>query len=146
MKIYQADLFLSFCQFSRRLEWISTNSEQVNFVMSLVVRNYLQIISWWAAGGKDVYGAPTWSGPRELYGLWEDKETLTLYVEGREIVSKTSVHLQDDVSIGDFLYLGSAPSGSSDPTTLSGAWEIKAFNKIPSLLDSTKFDRVAMLG
>ena len=104
--------------------------------MSLLTKDYLQTISHWTKGDKDVYGKPTWTGPDTISGLWEDKIEVIKDVNGREIISNASVFLASLVSIGDFLFLGSAASGEADPTTVTDAWEVMDVLVNTSLLNT----------
>ena len=103
--------------------------------MSLLTKNYPHLITHWIAGDKDIYGKPSWTGPFTIYGLWAIKQETIVDINGREIISKASVMLNSLVTVGDFILLGSPPSASGDPTTISGAWEVKAVMVDSSILD-----------
>lgn len=100
-----------------------------------------QTVTHWAAGSLAQFGNPSWTGPTELSGMWQEIQELTVNSEGQEIVSNAVVFLTTDVSVGDYLKLGSDAS-SSPP---SDAWEVKNFTKTRSMLENSTFDRKATL-
>lgn len=114
--------------------------------MSFLTKNHRQDIVYWGAPVTDVYGARTFSTPIEIKGRWEDVQNLFVSPDGRELVSRAIVYLGQDVDIGGYLYLGTLVSISSavNPKTVSKAYEIRSFNKIPSI-KSTIYERVVFV-
>ena len=113
--------------------------------MSFMSDEYRQTISHWVRTlTKDVYGKYTYNSPVTFLGRWEDKKELITDADGREIVARSRVWVPSDVSIGDYLMLGSFSSGDTDPTIIDEAWEVKDFVKIPSF-DGDEFERKAYL-
>ena len=113
--------------------------------MSFMSENYVQAIThWMRSSTKDVYGKYTYSSPLVFLGRWEDKNELRTDIDGREIVARSRVWVPFDVSIGDYLMLGSFLPGDTDPTIVSGAFEVKDFVKVPGF-DAVEFERKAFL-
>lgn len=90
-----------------------------------------QSITYWPPGTTDVYGKTTFSSPISIKGRWEDKSELFIDFSGQEIRSRSVVHVDRDLQLGGYLFLGD--SQAADPTTLQNAYEIRAINKIPSV-------------
>jgi hypothetical protein len=103
-------------------------------------RNLKQTATLWTKGALDAYGNPTWSTPVAIKVRWEETRQKTMDAKGNTIISNAVVYAMNDIVPGSYLYLGSS-SASSPPST---AWEVKAFNKIPSL-KADKFERIAFL-
>ena len=107
--------------------------------MGWVNRNLKQTITVFSAGTKDLYGNPTWS-VSTVKGRWEDKQTKTVDSNGDELISNAEVFLDTDVSVGDYLYLGTTASTSPPATSR----EVKNFSKTPDIR-VTQYIRKAFL-
>jgi hypothetical protein len=94
-------------------------------------RQMKQTITYWAPSTTDVYGKKTYASPVALTGRWEEKQEIFRDKTGKDIMSKARIFLQQAVVIDGYLYLGT--SAGSDPTTVSGAWEIQAVGRMPDL-------------
>ena len=90
----------------------------------------------------DGYGGVTFGTPIVLNGRWEDKNIQFRTPKGTEATSDAIVYLNNDVDLDDYLFLGD--SDVADPTTLSGAKEVRKFNKTPDLR-ALDYERVAIL-
>ena len=101
-----------------------------------------QTITYWAPATPDGYGNRSFASPVSLKGRYEEKLVLFIDETGREARSDAQVLLGQDVLQQGYLYLGL--SGAVDPSTVSGAHEIRGFEKIPSIR-GTKFVRKALL-
>lgn len=101
-----------------------------------------QTATYWALSGNDGYGGKTFSTPTSITVFWQDVQQKYVDESGEEKVSKAKVFLEQDVTLGSYLYLGT--STESSPYDVDGSYEIKAFSKIPSL-DASEFERKAML-
>ena len=114
--------------------------------MSFLTRNHNQTIVYWGTPTKDKWGARTFTTPVEITGRWEDNQETFVDGTGREAVSKAHVYLGQDVDMEGWLYLGTLASISSaaSPKAVSGAYEIKVFNKTPNL-KGTSFERKVIL-
>lgn len=91
---------------------------------------YPDKVTRWVAT-PDAYGGFTFGAPTTQDGKWEDTAEAFKTPTGETIVSKAVVYLTSDVSIGDYLYLGT--SIAADPTALSGAYRVEVFQKSPDL-------------
>jgi len=101
-----------------------------------------------ASGGADFddYGQPLYATPVELLCRWEDKSEEFINANGTRELSHSLVYVGQDVRPGGALLL-SALVDVSDlviPKNNAGAWEIKRFDKIPTL-KADKFLRIAYL-
>jgi len=110
--------------------------------MSFLTRNLKQTATWWARSSVDSYGDPTFAAPVQIPVRWEQRTELFVNARGEEKRSNSIVYLDRDISIGDFLYLGT--STATDPTSVLGAQQVQDFRKVPSL-DGSQFERRALL-
>lgn len=103
---------------------------------------------YWASPVSDGYGGYTYDAGVEVDVRWEDKQEMFIDKEGREALSHAIVYLEQDVDIGEYFWLGDIDDldsqGEDDPAFVSGAREIRAFNKIPNV-SSTTYLRKAWL-
>lgn len=101
-----------------------------------------QTATYWALSGNDGFGGRSFSSPSSISVFWQDVQQKYMDVSGEEKVSKAKVFLEQDVTVGSYLYLGT--SAVTSPYDVAGAYEIKSFSKIPSL-DASEFERKALL-
>jgi len=101
-----------------------------------------QTATYWALSGNDGYGGRTFSTPATVSVFWQDVNQKYMDESGEEKVSTSKVFLEQDVTVGSYLYLGT--STETSPYDVDGAYEIKSFSKIPSL-DASEFERKALL-
>lgn len=101
-----------------------------------------QTATYWALSGNDGFGGMSFSTPTSVSVFWQDVQQKYMNENGEEKVSKAKVFLEQDVTVGSYLYLGT--STESSPYDVTGAYEIKSFSKIPSL-DASEFERKALL-
>jgi hypothetical protein len=117
--------------------------------LSYLTRLHKQDILYWAFSSRDAQGAETFSTPVAVKGRWEDGSEKFLNKDGDEEVSNAIVYLGQDVAEGDWLFLGVAADiasseGTTDPTLVTGAKEIRKFNKTPDY-KGTSFERRIIL-
>lgn len=62
---------------------------------------------------------------------WDETRERFIDREGRDTFSSAIVFLNQDVSEGDYLYLGIATAG--DPASFTGAYIVRRFESTPSL-------------
>lgn len=108
----------------------------------MALGNFPQTATYWAVTGNDGYGGKSFSSPASLEVRWEDIEEKYIDSHGEEFVSRSKIFVQQDVTIGSYLYLGT--SAESSPYDVSGAGEIKTFKKVPTL-DADEYERKAIL-
>lgn len=99
--------------------------------MTISSRHLLQDATFWSRTGSDGYGGYTFSSPVALKVRWEDKRELFTSLGGEEQVSQAIVYSEQDMAVGDYLFLGT--STADDPTLLSGSYQVKAFGKTTNL-------------
>ena len=101
-------------------------------VIRMLIKKHLkQTITYWVRETNDGYGRYTFATPATMKGRWNQKSELFQPPEGQQKVSQAVVWLQNDLSVGDYIYLGT--SSEALPYSVSGAYEIKGFSKIPSI-------------
>lgn len=99
-----------------------------------------ETITIWKGGALDKWGNPTYSVSLAK-ARWEDRTELYYGSDGREYRSQSSVGVDVDLAIGDFIAKGDHTSNDSP---ISGAFEVKDFRKSPNW-NYTKFDRWALV-
>ena len=104
---------------------------------------------YWALLAKDGYGGFTWSDPVEIDCRWVDICKVIMDGRGKEIVSRAKIIVSQDLDEQGMLYLGYmanlTASQLSDPKTVDDAYEIKRFDKVPSIDEEDLFFRRAFL-
>jgi hypothetical protein len=106
-----------------------------------------QICVYWKRLAPDGHGGYLWEDPVELVCRWEIKQELISDAQGRQITSNAKILLNQDVVVGDFLYLGDLDditSSSGSPGSMDQAYEVKRFDKIPDI-PAEEFTRWAWL-
>ena len=110
-----------------------------------------QTAVYWAPGSGrakyDELGQPTQIDPVEIRCRWSNKVEQFIDSKGAEQISKSKVYPGIDLEPGGYLRLGTISdldSADVNPEVIDGAWEIKAFDKIPTL-KADKFLRKAFL-
>jgi hypothetical protein len=99
-------------------------------------RNLKQDVVYWGNPVNDGYGGRTFADPVEMKVRWEDKHELFIDSSGQQKTSQAVVFVGEDVVVGGYLMLGTLSDLSSadeSPLEIAGAYEIKAFSKIPDL-------------
>ena len=90
-------------------------------------------LTWWRVNGNDGYGGDSIATPVVIKGRWEDRqETYYGTLDRRELISKAVVHVDRDISVGDYLYQGDQ-SATANPSAVVGALKVQRFDKIPDL-------------
>lgn len=99
--------------------------------MGITDRNLIQDATLWVTTGSNGYGGYDFNTPQAIKVRWLTKRKLFINFGGEEETSNSEVYCAVDMAVGDYLYLGT--STETDPTSISGAFQVKAFEKIPSL-------------
>ena len=105
------------------------------------MRRYQTATYWKSTGERDSFGNPIFESPRIVQVRWEDRSELFYDSDGRERRSQSRVGVGEDMSIGDYIQLGSHTAESTPP---SGAKEVKDFRNTPDLF-AKKHDRWAIV-
>jgi hypothetical protein len=90
-----------------------------------------QTVTYWPVTGHDVYGGNTFGSPETRPARWEDRADTIRDKSGVEYVTKSRVFMSQDFDLDGYLYLGT--SAAANPTTVSGAYEIRQKSAIPDL-------------
>jgi hypothetical protein len=101
-----------------------------------------QTLTYWRKTGVNSYNQPTFAAPTQLICRWEDRVEKIQDDMGQDYVARSRIFLADDVSMGDYLFLGT--SVATDPRAVTLARRVVAFRKTPSL-DGLFFERKAYL-
>ena len=121
--------------------------------MEIIDTSRKQTAVYWAladsdSGGiaYDDYGQPQYTDPVELTVRWTNKVMEFITPDGAIQQSQATVTTGSDVSVGGVLMLGEITdiTDENSPKENDGAWEIKRFDKVPTL-DADQFYRKAYL-
>lgn len=118
-------------------------------VITTLNRAARQTAVYWGTPVEDGYGNKTFATAVEISVRWEARNDVIADFAGREVASRARVFTLQDVDEEGWLYLGvldDLDSNPDDPKQVSGAYEIKRFDKIPRLHSISEFVRVAYLG
>lgn len=96
------------------------------------IRNFNQVVTYWARGISDGYGLLTYASPILIMCRWEDKRVLFRDVQARESVSEAIVYVDRQLSLGDYLAQDDQTAIAS-PINFNPAREVRSLNMSPSL-------------
>jgi hypothetical protein len=95
---------------------------------------------YWEKGTPITGGTYTFATPVDIKCFWKESEELIRDNEGREAVSRAQVFVAQSLDSEGTLYHGSladlTTAQKADPRTVKDAYEIKRFEKIPSIVKS----------
>ena len=100
-------------------------------LLGLTTRNLKDTVTWWAVDS-DGIGGFVYTNPVLQLAKWEEHIQLTESGDKQDVVSKTTVFLSQDVSVGDYLALGDQ-SLIANPTTLGNAFRVHEYQKYTDL-------------
>ena len=107
-----------------------------------LIRNLRQTATYWGNPAPDGWGGLTFDAPVEVDCRWEEKVEVFTTAAGKEARSIAVVFLGQDVDVDGYLYLGSSTEAS--PKDVGGAYQIRAFKKVPNIR-ATYWERKAWL-
>lgn len=118
--------------------------------ISKVVQKFcVQTAVYWGTPVADGYGKMTFAAPVEIACRWENTTKLITAYNGKQIACTAIILLTQDVVVQGMLYLGTLDDLDSaqeaDPYSVSGAYEIKRFDKVPAVKSTTEFVRKAFI-
>lgn len=87
-----------------------------------MIANLRDTITYWAPTGESVEGKTTWASPIQYKARYEEKTEIVKDAQGKDVNSKARVYLEDNVALGGYIFNGK--SKETNPTTVSGAYEI----------------------
>jgi hypothetical protein len=122
-------------------------------IIQVLEKAYVQIAVYWATPISDGYGGNTYTTPIEISCRWEYKqEVITerkgMAAHGEEIISTAQVYVLQDVSKGEYLYLGGLnelDSNPDNPKEVSNAFKVVKFEKTPVYRSTSNFLRKVYL-
>jgi len=116
--------------------------------MRIIERMLKQKAVYWELSSLefDNYGQPIPTSPVEIDCRWEDVGEEFLDDAGTTQLSRAKVYVDRDVEIGGVLMLGELSSSvdEDNPKENENAWEIRRFEKLPTL-KATQFLRTVYL-
>jgi len=119
--------------------------------MGIITRMLKQTAVYWppAVIPFDDQGMPAFGTPVEVSCRWEDVHEEFITPQGTREVCNAKVFVSVDVEPGGLLFHGElstveASGFPADPRDYHGVWEIRRFEKLPSL-KATEFLRTALL-
>ncbi len=105
--------------------------------MRIIKKMLKQTAVYWSLASIEYgdYGRPKITTPVEIKVRWEDGGEEFLDNSGTKQLSRARVYVDRDVEVGGILMLGELDSGvdESNPKTNDNAWEIRRFEKLPTL-------------
>lgn len=110
--------------------------------MSFLTLYLNQTATYWKRQGADGFGNIVFSSPVQIRCRWEDRTQFIQNAQGDNVPSRSTVFLEQDVSLDDFLFLGK--TSEPNPTNLDFAYKVMDFRRTPSL-DGKDFERRALL-
>ena len=121
-------------------------------IESFVARLCVQTAVYWGTPVDNGYGGKTFATPVDINCRWEDTVEKINRIGDRmeeEIVSRAQVYVTTDVQEKGYLYLGAladlSTAQKADPTTITKAYMINIFDKIPVIRKTDEFLRKAYL-
>jgi len=109
----------------------------------MISRNLTQTAVYWGSPVNDGEGGFTFADAVEINVRWEDMVQVTTDAKGAAVSSRALVFLEQDVDEEGYLYLGtldelyddaeSSAGAIDDPKEIDGTYQIKRFQKTPSL-------------
>jgi hypothetical protein len=116
-------------------------------IPSFLKKVCVQTAVYWGTPVPDGYGGMTYAEPVEIKVRWEDVSRTVSDRDGKEIYSKATVLLQQNVDIEGYLYLGTLDSLlSTNPMEVDTAFQIVGVSRIPMVKSTTVFVHTAYLG
>lgn len=114
--------------------------------MSRILKFLKQQAVYWAPTGFNRFGKRTYADPVELACRWEDVAEEFIDPTGTKQLSKSKVQFDTDVLPGGKIKLAVLDSVlfGADVDTVTEAYEIRSFSKIPNL-KATLFLRTAFI-
>ena len=108
-----------------------------------------QTAVYWGTPTPDKFAKNSFATPIEIKCFWSNKTEMITDNAGKEIVSRATFYVFQDLDEQGMLFFGVLDdltvAEKADPTKVKKAFEIKQFLKIPSLLNTRKFNRRVML-
>jgi hypothetical protein len=122
-------------------------------IIQVLEKAYAQTAVYWATPISDGYGGNTYTTPIEISCRWEYKQEVTTErkgtaAHGEEIISTAQVYVLQDVSKGEYLYLGGLnelDSNPDNPKEVSNAFKVVKFEKTPVYRSTSNFLRKVYL-
>lgn len=114
---------------------------------NVLINQLRQTAVLWANPVPDGFGGRSFDDGVEIVCRWEQRQERFTDPMGQEAVSRAVVYVAQDLTVGDYLFLGGLSdldSGEEQPLDRSDAFEVRAFKSVPSL-DATRSVRMAWL-
>jgi hypothetical protein len=94
-----------------------------------------QTAAYWAWTGTDRFGKPTYAAAIDISVRWEDVSEEFINSDGETVISRAKVYVDRDLKIKGVLLLDGIQTGTNltSPKKNNGAWEIRRFDKLPTI-------------
>lgn len=109
--------------------------------MKVRSRGMRQVATYWAPTEPDRYGQMGFAGPELIKVRWKDESQVSVDSEGREFTSSAIVYVSKEVEVQGYIAQGDH-EGTSDPTGVDGAYEIRRVGQSPALRRNEKLIKV----
>lgn len=118
-------------------------------IEQFIQRICVQTAVYWGNPVPDGYGGTDYDDPVEIACRWDETINVITASNGKEVVSKASILVTQNIDEEGYLYLGTLDDLDSDaldePETVDGAWKIQRFDKTPMIMKTDEFVRTAYL-
>jgi len=116
-------------------------------LQEFINRTAAQDIVHWQLLSIDAYSRETFAAGQDLKARWTEAQELVVDSKGEERMSIAKALVLQDMSEGDYLWLGAIADSEydADPKDVDNALRVVAFQKIPELGSADKFIRYAYL-
>lgn len=112
-------------------------------------RNLNQKAVYWGSPTPNGSGGFTWADPVEIDCRWVASNEQIFSGNGDQIISRARVTVNQDLDEQGVLFLGEIAeltiAQKANPKTLSSAFSIKKFDKVPTISKPIRFSRKAFL-
>lgn len=126
-------------------------------IIGFIDKLSVQTITYWANPVLDAYGGASYDEPIEIKGRWDDMMKIINNAKGEEIISNSQILTNEELEMGEMVYLGSLEDLDAlgitleaghtylTPRQVEGAYKIVAKDKVPLIKSTTKFVRIYYL-
>lgn len=104
----------------------------------------------WPVTGYNAYNELTFSTGVEISVRWEDRDELFVSKDGKELVSRAILHVNQDIVPDSFMYLGVltdlSTAEKANPKLVQDAYAVKAFKSLKSVTGKDTLRKVYLFG
>lgn len=117
-------------------------------IPSFIKRICVQTAVYWGNPVEDGFGGLTFDEPVEISCRWEDLNRIIFDIRGRQLESKSSVLVTQELDLEGYLLLGSLVDidDTVNPKDLEDAYQIISKDKVPMVRSTSVFVHSVILG